>query len=105
MGTTEHGGHQEWSGVAVISFERINGGTLGYTLSCYLINRDSLESTGYPVTTSAQGFKVNWPISLVTGEKEPASITLHASIGALLTGVNTPEYGLIGETFTEVVED
>ena len=102
--SNELGGHRQWSGVAVIGFEKIGTGPLCYSLSCYIINNDSLESTGYPMIGSAQGFKVNWGITSVTGENEPANITLYASIGALLENQNTPEYGLIGQTFNEVVE-
>ena len=104
-GTTEFGGHKEWAGAAVISFERIDSGPLCYTLSCYMINSNSLESEGYPMIGSAQGFKVHWTITSVTGENEPTSVKLHASIGSLLTNQNTPEFGLIGQTFAEVVED
>lgn len=105
-GTTELGGHRQWAGVAVIGFENMGealNSPLGYNLSCYVINRDSLESEGFPVIDTVSRFEIRWAITSVNGENEPSNIELYKGVGELFA--RAPETGLVGTQFTEVVED
>jgi hypothetical protein len=107
--TIELGGHQEWSGVAVIGYDQkpldpaypTQNLIPYFTLTCYIVTTNSLENIGYPVINSKDfAFRLDWKITSYTGENEPESVAL--SIGTKIT--TEPETSLNGKTFNEVVE-
>jgi len=109
-GTTEFGGYQEWSGVAVIGYTQygdnpekpLENQRPYFALTCYIVNNNSLENTGYPVINSSNfSFRLDWLISSYTGENEPSSVNL--LIGTKIT--TSPQTLLDGQKYTEVVED
>lgn len=64
----EEGGYEEWGGVVVTKVEYNNG--YWYTLTCYILSSNSLESTGF--NTQNVYFKLKWSVLYTT----PTSITL-----------------------------
>ena len=97
-GSGDVGGYKEWSGVAEVDFVNPDGQHLSYGLSCYIINNDSLESTGYEKLKD--GFNVSWYYYLNTSH-EPKEVILYGQPqGSSLLG-SMPYSSLVGLTFAE----
>ena len=55
------GGYEEWAGVVVVGMERDDKGNICFTLTCYIMNTDGLESEGFNIT-GVSSLKLRWPV-------------------------------------------
>lgn len=97
-GVVSSGGYEEWAGVAEVGFVNPDGQHLSYGLNCYIINKGTLDCSGYDKQTDA--FSVSW-YYISNGTNEPSAVTIYGQPqgSSLLSGF--PYSELIGKTFAE----